>query len=169
VELSGAICNVIAGAEAASYHSVRASAAPELFTEDVLLAIRAGSLYSGATVMDAHRARDHVRAGARAVFSDVDAVITPTIPMIAPPYGSRSVMLGGEDTPILDGINRMTVPANVIGSPAIALPMGISPDGLPISLQVMGRPFDERLLIAIGHAYEQSTAWHDARPALDWA
>jgi aspartyl-tRNA(Asn)/glutamyl-tRNA(Gln) amidotransferase subunit A len=169
VELSGVVCNVLAGAEAAAYHEARVAENPELFTEDVLLSIRAGSLYSGTTVVNAYRARDLVRQGAREVFDRVDAVVSPTIPMIAPPYGSGRVQLGDEEVAILDGINRMTVPANVIGCPALALPMGLSRERMPISLQVMGRPFDERLLLAIGHAFEQNTEWHTLRPALDWA
>ncbi|MCU1407648.1 MAG: Glutamyl-tRNA amidotransferase, partial [Glaciihabitans sp.] len=168
VELSGAICNVIAGAEASAFHEIRANENPELFTEEVLLAIRAGALYSGTTLVNAYRARDLVRDGAREVFAQVDALISPTIPKVAPLYGSLTAELAGIEVPILDAINRMTVPANIIGSPALALPMGLSGEGLPISLQVMGRPFDERLLLAIGHAYEQNTAWHTLRPALDW-
>jgi len=169
VELSGVVCNVLAGAEAAAFHELRAAESPELFTEDVLLSIRAGSLYSGTAVVNAYRARDLVRQGAREVFGRVDAFLSPTIPMIAPPHGTSRVQLAGEDVAILDGINRLTVPANIIGCPALSLPMGLSTEGMPISLQVMGRPFDERLLIAIGHAYEQNTEWHTLRPALDWA
>jgi aspartyl-tRNA(Asn)/glutamyl-tRNA(Gln) amidotransferase subunit A len=51
--------------------------------------------------------------------------------------------------------------------PAIALPMGFSREGLPLSLQIAGRPFDEETVYAIAHAYEQATPWHTRHPDLE--
>lgn len=166
VELSGDICNVIAGVEAAAYHECRAAEVPELFNRDVLMNIRKGQLFSGTAFANAHRARDLVRAAARKVFGTVDAFISPTIPMVAPPYGADTVLLAGQPVGVLDGLNTLTVPANVTGSPALAVPAGLSGDGMPISLQIMGRPFDERRVLAIGHAFEQRTPWHTLQPEL---
>ncbi|MET1085654.1 MAG: amidase [Arthrobacter sp.] len=166
VELSGDICNVIAGAEAAAYHESRAAEVPELFTRDVLMNIRRGQLFSGTTLANAHRARDLVRAGARKMFTEVDAFISPTIPMTAPPFGADTVALAGHTVGVLEGMNTLTVPANVTGSPALSVPAGLSSDGMPISLQIMGRPFDERRVLAIGHAFEQRTPWNTLQPDL---
>ena len=58
-----------------------------------------------------------------------------------------------------------TIPANMAGIPGLAVPCGFS-QGLPVSLQILGRAFDEETILRIGHAYEQSTPWHKERPAL---
>jgi aspartyl-tRNA(Asn)/glutamyl-tRNA(Gln) amidotransferase subunit A len=55
-------------------------------------------------------------------------------------------------------------PFNLSGLPALALPCGFTSDGLPISLQLAGRPFDEATVLRAGHAYEQATEWHTRRP-----
>ena len=57
-----------------------------------------------------------------------------------------------------------TISVNLAGLPALALPCGFDGNGLPIGLQVIGRPFDEASVLRIGHAYEQATGWH-RRPA----
>jgi aspartyl-tRNA(Asn)/glutamyl-tRNA(Gln) amidotransferase subunit A len=57
-------------------------------------------------------------------------------------------------------------PFNMAGLPALALPCGFAPSGLPISLQLAGRPFDEATVLRAGHAYEQATEWHRRRPPI---
>ncbi len=57
-------------------------------------------------------------------------------------------------------------PFNITGLPALAVPCGFSPAGLPISLQLAGRPFDEATVLRAGHAYEQATEWHRRRPPV---
>jgi len=166
VDLSSDVAEVIVGAEAAAYHELRAGEAPEMFTEEVLMRIRAGAIFSGTALVNAHRVRERVRAGARELFRTVDAFVTPTVAMIAPPLGSNEVLLGGLPTTLLNGLNICTVPWNVVGSPALALPAGISREGMPISLQVVGKPFDEKLVLAIGQAFEKRTPWHTLRPRL---
>jgi aspartyl-tRNA(Asn)/glutamyl-tRNA(Gln) amidotransferase subunit A len=55
---------------------------------------------------------------------------------------------------------------NLTGHPAIAVPSGFSGDGLPYSLQLVGRPFDEATILRLAHAYEGATEWHTRRPPL---
>ena len=57
-------------------------------------------------------------------------------------------------------------PFNISGLPALALPCGFSSAGLPISLQIAGRPFAEATVLRAGHAYEQATDWHRRRPQV---
>jgi aspartyl-tRNA(Asn)/glutamyl-tRNA(Gln) amidotransferase subunit A len=57
-------------------------------------------------------------------------------------------------------------PFNITGSPTLALPCGFSASGLPVSLQLAGRPFDEATVLRVGHAYEQATGWHTRRPPV---
>ena len=55
---------------------------------------------------------------------------------------------------------------NVTGQPVLALPNGFGKNGLPLGMQIVGRPFDETTILRIGHAYERATEWHTRRPAL---
>ena len=63
--------------------------------------------------------------------------------------------------------SRLTRPINALGLPALALPCGFSAAGLPLSVQIVGRAFDEATVLRVGHAYEQATPWHRRRPPLD--
>ena len=78
---------------------------------------------------------------------EVDLLITPTVPMVAPPVG-----IG--DLALRERMIELTFPWNVTGSPALALPCGPAEDGLPASLQVIGRPGDDALVLAAGRELE---------------
>ena len=88
-----------------------------------------------------------------------DAVIMPTSPVAATP------ILG---TPPEHAMlrPRNTMPFNVLGLPAISVPRGFTADGLPVGLQIVGKPFHEAGILGIAHAYEQATDWHRRRPPL---
>jgi aspartyl-tRNA(Asn)/glutamyl-tRNA(Gln) amidotransferase subunit A len=58
------------------------------------------------------------------------------------------------------GLLRLTMPFNLAGLPAISLPCGFSSDGMPIGLQMVGKPFEESMILRIAHAYQQLTDWH---------
>jgi len=70
---------------------------------------------------------------------------------------------GPDDLP---NLVRFTAPSNLSGNPVIVLPGPPTDDGLPVTFQLMGRHFDEALLLAMGHAYQTSTGWHLAHPQL---
>ena len=60
-----------------------------------------------------------------------------------------------------------TYPINLVGFPGLSLPCGLTPEGLPIGLQIVGRPHDEATVLCAGHVYEQATDWHTRRPPLE--
>ena len=62
--------------------------------------------------------------------------------------------------------SRLTRPWNALGLPALSLPCGFAPDGRPVGLQLIARPFDEATLLRAGHAYEQAAGWWRRRPPL---
>jgi Asp-tRNA(Asn)/Glu-tRNA(Gln) amidotransferase A subunit family amidase len=63
--------------------------------------------------------------------------------------------------------SRLTRPFNALGLPVLSVPCGFSSDGLPVSLQLVGRPFDEISVLRLGQAYEQAAGWHMREPKLD--
>jgi aspartyl-tRNA(Asn)/glutamyl-tRNA(Gln) amidotransferase subunit A len=100
------------------------------------------------------------------VFSACDVLLAPTLSMATPRLTDVDVNGGPAMMTILDEITRLTRPANVLGLPALALPCGFLPSGLPIGMQLLARPFAEALLYRVGAAYQQRTAWHTFAPAL---
>ena len=103
----------------------------------------------------------------RHALESIDVMVTPTTPVPAVKIGQDTVRRGTTDEPSIFTMIRCTAPFNATHLPALALPCGFSKDGLPISLQIVGRPFDEATVLAAGHAYEQATDWHRRRPPLD--
>ena len=91
----------------------------------------------------------------RAAFKDVDLIVTPVTPTPAFKLGEKS-----EDPLQMYLSDIYTISVNLAGLPAIAVPCGFSKAGLPIGVQLIGRPFEEETLLRAAHAYEQSTQWH---------
>jgi aspartyl-tRNA(Asn)/glutamyl-tRNA(Gln) amidotransferase subunit A len=96
----------------------------------------------------------------------VDALITPTLPITAPKVGENEVTVGTTKAALNDVCGRNMYPLTMSGLPAISLPCGFSQGGLPIGLQIIGRPFDESGIIRIANNYEKNTDWHLRRPSL---
>jgi aspartyl-tRNA(Asn)/glutamyl-tRNA(Gln) amidotransferase subunit A len=93
------------------------------------------------------RAREEYRARMDELFSGVDLVVTPTLPFVAPLAGQDERKLRGE-------LTLLTWPFNVLGAPALALPCGSAEDGLPASIQLVGRPGADALVLAAGALLE---------------
>jgi aspartyl-tRNA(Asn)/glutamyl-tRNA(Gln) amidotransferase subunit A len=124
-------------------------------------------LLQGQTIpaVDYLRAQQQRRAfssNLRSIMQGFNALVLPTIPMPA-------ILIEQADTEILiDGVTekatvallRLTMPFNLAGLPAISLPCGFSAGGLPIGLQIAGKPFEESMILRIAHAYQQLTDWH---------
>ena len=110
------------------------------------------------------RLRTLLRARVLQALENVDLLISPTMGVPAQPLEPDPVITGRENvgrTPWL-----MTTVPSLANLPALSLPCGFSPDGLPLSLQIAGRPFEETTVLRAGHAYEQATDWHTHQPPL---
>jgi aspartyl-tRNA(Asn)/glutamyl-tRNA(Gln) amidotransferase subunit A len=99
------------------------------------------------------------------LFEQVDVLLTPSVPITAPAYGTESVTMGGRAWDITDILTLCTRPWNVTGHPALSVPCGFSRGGLPIGLQIVGRHFDDATVLRVGHAYQSMTDWHKRHPA----
>lgn len=149
----------IAESELFNVHAAALRTRPGDFGEDFLGRVLSAVLISGADTMEAQRERRLMLAELRPVWQRYNALVTPTAPGPAPAFGAwRTVQFLQKAS--------FTTPWNVSGGPALSQCMGFSDAGLPLALQVAGRPFDDATVLRIGHAYERETGWRDRRPAL---
>jgi aspartyl-tRNA(Asn)/glutamyl-tRNA(Gln) amidotransferase subunit A len=116
--------------------------------------------YYDAYYVKAQKVRTLIKHDFDEAFAHVDAIVAPTSPTVAFPIGART-----DDPYQMYLADVFTIPANMAGIPGVAIPCGFS-DGLPVSLQVLGKAFDEATILRIAHAYEQSTEWSRQRPDL---
>ncbi|HEY3247603.1 MAG TPA: Asp-tRNA(Asn)/Glu-tRNA(Gln) amidotransferase subunit GatA [bacterium] len=110
--------------------------------------------------LKAQRARTVIRADFLRAFEDVDLVVMPVSPTVAFRIGEKV-----DDPLAMYLADVYTIPVNLAGLPGISIPCGLS-GGLPIGLQLIGRPFDEATVLRAAHAYEQATPWHTMHPPL---
>ena len=109
----------------------------------------------------AQKVRTLVRRDFEAAFARVDLIVAPTTPSVAFRHGDKA-------DPLAMYLNDVfTVGGDLAGLPAISVRCGFSTAGLPIGLQLMGRPFDEARVLRAAYAYEQATDWLSRRPSLD--
>jgi aspartyl-tRNA(Asn)/glutamyl-tRNA(Gln) amidotransferase subunit A len=116
--------------------------------------------YYDAYYLKAQQVRTLVRRDYEEAFAKVDAVLMPTSPTPAFRIGERI-----EDPLSVYLTDVFTVSANLAGLPALSVPCGLTPDRLPIGLQLTGKPFDEATLLRIGDSYERDTGWWKECPA----
>jgi len=118
--------------------------------------------YYDAYYLQAQKVRTLIKQDFAAAWEKVDALLTPTTPTAAFGVGDRI------DDPVAMYLNDiLTVPANMAGLPGISVPAGLSEEGLPLGLQVVGRAFDEETVLRVAHVLERAAAF-DARPEPWW-
>ncbi|MBI2458491.1 MAG: hypothetical protein HYV46_20470 [candidate division NC10 bacterium] len=145
---------VVLHAEAAAFHRDRFRARPKDYGPKLAALIEAGLLVPAASYLRAQQVRSEAMAAMRRLLSEVDVVVTPAAPGPAPEG------LGSTGDPVFNA------PSSTFGLPALGVPMGFAPPGLPLGLQIMGRHFDEATILRVGAAYEAATPWHARRPAV---
>ena len=125
---------------------------------DVLYRTLAGQFVLARDYSKAMKVQRLIKEEHARVLQEVDVLVTPTAPVPAPPIGAQTVNLGGTAHrvrgPGSGVISKNTSPSNATGLPAITVPCGFTAAGLPIGLQLIGRPFEEALLFQVAHAYE---------------
>ena len=149
-------------AESYAFHAENVAKSPDLYQAETVRRIRSGEKISAVEYIQRRREQDEARRNIRAVFADVDVLVTPTMPMPAPAIAE---LKANPDAlrPAELRLLRNTRPFNVWGLPAISVPCGFTQGGLPIGMQIAGAHWREDLVLRVAHAYEQATAWHKRR------
>jgi len=117
--------------------------------------------YYDAYYLKALKVRTLFRRDFAEAFQRCDVIVTPTSPSAAFKFGEKT------DDPLQMYLSDIfTIPANLAGNPGISINCGFTKSGLPIGLQIIGKPFDEATILNVAHAYEQATGWVKQRPRL---
>ena len=116
--------------------------------------------YYDAYYLKAQKVRTLIRREFDAAFEKYDALVTPTSPTVPFKIGEKT------DNPLQMYLSDVcTLPINIAGVPAISIPAGFA-GGLPVGMQIIGKPFSEPTLFQISHAYQQMTDWHKRKPEV---
>jgi aspartyl-tRNA(Asn)/glutamyl-tRNA(Gln) amidotransferase subunit A len=126
------------------------------FGSDVLALFDQGRLLPATDYVNAQRLRRIMQGEFAQLWSRIDCLFTPTTPMAAPRIGDRTATLGPFTEDVRLAATRLVRGINVLGLPAISMPCGLDRRGLPVGLQIVGRPFDEALILQVAAALEDS-------------
>ncbi|MFD6281482.1 amidase [Streptomyces sp. NPDC060209] len=145
--------------EATAYHERSLRDMAGLYAPDVRILLEAGELTSAGDYLRAQRARTMMRDAWVRMFDGIDVLAAPTVPMTAAAAGQEtSEWADGTTEAVSDSYVRLSAPANITGVPALTLPVGHDHDGMPIGMQLMGRPFQDATVLRVGRAYEETAA-----------
>ncbi len=150
--------------ELAGHISLTEKTRNEGFGDEVKQRIMIGTYALSAGYYDAYykraqQIRTLIRRDFDRAFEKFDILLTPTSPTTAFKIGEKS------DPLAMKLADVCTLPVNMAGLPALSLPCGFV-DGLPVGMQVVGKPFDEETVFRVSHTYEQASLWHTSRPLL---
>jgi aspartyl-tRNA(Asn)/glutamyl-tRNA(Gln) amidotransferase subunit A len=157
---------IVLSAEAAAIHRKWLRERPEDYQPQVKRRIELGLYLPATRYVEALAARGPIAAEfLDKVFSRCDAMLTPTTPFPAPRLDETDIGAKEGALELILRISQFTRPISYLGFPALSAPCGFSADGLPIGMQLVGRPFAEATLFQLAHAYEQATDWTKRKPA----
>lgn len=156
----------IESCEPSTYHQRWLRERPEDYGDDVRLLLEVGELHLATHYLQAQRYRTLLRANFLEAFRSVDVFICPTLPFTATRVGETLVEIQpGEPEDMLAAIMQFTGVPSLTGLPSLNVPCGFDQDGLPIGMQVIGRPFDEGMLFRLGAAFQAATDFHLRAPS----
>ncbi len=161
------VTGLISRAESAAIHARILKERPGELQPVVRARLELGLHVSAFDYLQALRLRARLtREFLRHVFAEVDVLVTPTVPEPAPTIAEVTTPTVSEVIARMGRFSRFTRPFNGLGLPALSVPSGFTTLGLPLGLQIVGRPFDEATVLQVGHAYERAAGWVRRRPRL---
>jgi aspartyl-tRNA(Asn)/glutamyl-tRNA(Gln) amidotransferase subunit A len=143
-------------AEAYAVHEERLKTEPERFDDHGLERLLKGEELRAYRYAKAQMRKLVSRREFEEVLGTVDVILAPSVPIPATELGQRELTIEGHEEAVYSALTRLTGPTNLNGLPSLSVPCGTTSSGLPVGLQLIGRPFDEATLYRFGHAYEEA-------------
>jgi aspartyl-tRNA(Asn)/glutamyl-tRNA(Gln) amidotransferase subunit A len=161
-----AACQLVLAVEAAAFHKRWMIERPDDYGPQVLMRLQNGLAIPAVSYLEAMRWRGPALSAHLAAVAGVDAVIAPVAPVAAPTIAESDVGNSPDAEAVIQRLTRFTRPINYLGLPSLAIPTGFTSRGLPVGMQLIGRSFDEAMLLRIGAAFQRATDFHDRMPAF---
>jgi aspartyl-tRNA(Asn)/glutamyl-tRNA(Gln) amidotransferase subunit A len=164
----GPVIGTIISSEASSIFEplIQSGNVDQLADQKQIAGLKAGLEIPAKDYLKAMRIRSLMQEGLRTLLDDIDVLLAPSrlapAPKITQPLDRPS---SDRPTPKERGLTALIPAGNLAGLPAVSLPCGCA-DGMPIAIQLVGRPFSENLLLTLGKFFQEKTDWHKRRPAL---
>ena len=147
---------IIASAELASVHRERLASNPEKFGDDVRERLEISSRVTLDEYALAMKERRTLTREMEKVFDEIDIFLAPGYPCPAGPVATEMGTVNGKELSFTGLGRAQTGPYNLFGFPTMAAPSGFSADGLPVSVQIVGPPWEEARVLQVSHAYEEA-------------
>ncbi|MDA4126706.1 MAG: amidase [Thaumarchaeota archaeon] len=157
---------IIRRAEATAFHLGWLEGSPELYGEDVRKLMELGKDVRAVDYVNALNSRPSTMERFTSSMKGLDFLAIPTTCIPAPLIGQPKVNIKGKEVEVYSALNRLTLPFNYLGCPALSIPSGFV-GGLPVGVQIVGRLFDEAGVLRLAHAYEHKFGSHSA-PDHSW-
>ena len=158
-ELSPAILLNTISPEATAFHAARLEERGEDFGEDVRVRLEMGLFLPGHWYVKAQRMRTQLAASIDRAFGEADVLVCPTMRAPAPRVGASRVDIGAMSFALHTAVTNLTMPFNLAGLPAISLPWVMSQEGVPISMQVVGKRGHDWRVLSIAQRLEAASPW----------
>jgi aspartyl-tRNA(Asn)/glutamyl-tRNA(Gln) amidotransferase subunit A len=137
---------------------------PQDYGAQVLMRLQNGLAIPAVSYLEAMRWRGPALAAYLAAVAGTDAVLAPVGPVPAPTIAESDVGNSPNAEAVIQRLTRFTRPVNYLGLPSLAIPCGFTRSGLPVGMQLIGRSFDEAMLLRIGAAFQRATDYHQRIP-----
>jgi aspartyl-tRNA(Asn)/glutamyl-tRNA(Gln) amidotransferase subunit A len=161
-----AACQLVLAVEAAAFHKRWMIERPQDYGPQVLMRLQNGLAIPAVSYLEAMRWRGPALAAYLAAVAGTDAVIAPVAPVPAPTIAESDVGNSPGAEAVIQRLTRFTRPINYLGLPSLSIPCGFTRSGLPVGMQLIGRSFDEAILLRIGAAFQRATDFHSRIPKL---
>jgi aspartyl-tRNA(Asn)/glutamyl-tRNA(Gln) amidotransferase subunit A len=158
-------CQLVLATEAAAFHKRWLIERPGDYGPQVLMRLQNGLAISAVSYLEVMRWRGPALAAHLAAVAGADAVLAPAAPVPAPTIAESDVGNSPGAEAVIQRLTRFTRPVNYLGLPSLSIPSGFTRGGLPVGMQLIGRSFDEAMLLRIGAAFQRATDFHARVPA----
>ncbi|MGH2461844.1 MAG: amidase [Chloroflexota bacterium] len=162
---AGVASSVIMAAEVGTAQARWIHQRPTEYGDDVRARVESGLIVGAVDYLRAQRLRRWIAEEYAAVFHEVDLIACPTTPQVATPIAGGLAALNDPGPEIADSPFNLLRLFALIGTPAVSVPCGFSPDGLPIGLSIAGPAYADARVLRAARTYENATEWHRRRPA----
>ena len=167
IRFAGAVSKCLTDMEGAAVHHQRLKERAGEYDHNTRVRLITGILTPAQVYYKAQKVAAMLRQQILEVLETVDVLVLPGSPTPAPKNPDGPGIKSQDDAHSrMSGIRSFTGPFNIAGTPAISIPCGFTQENLPVSLQIVGRPFEDGTVLKVAHAYENNTPWHTRRPPI---